>query len=112
MTTIKLAARRLIRTQLTAEQQKGMDQEVDSVSQSAGKKGGGKKGAPKAVEVVPGLEREEALSQAVTSYAALNADEKKAILLKVKTAARNDSALQLTADQQKKLDAEIAQLKK
>jgi hypothetical protein len=112
MTTIKLAARRLIRTQLTADQQKGMDQEVDSVSQSAGKKGGGKKGgAAKTVQTVPGLAGEEALSQAVMAYAALNPDEKKAILLKLKTAARNDGALQLTADQQQKLDSEIAHLK-
>jgi hypothetical protein len=111
MTTIKLAARRQVRSQLTAEQQKGMDQEVDSVSK-AGKKGGGKKGDAKKTEAVPGLAAEEKLAQAVMQYSALNAAEKKSILLTVKSAARNDSALQLTTDQQKKLDAEIDQLKK
>jgi hypothetical protein len=111
MTTIKLAARRQVRTQLTAEQQKGMDQEVDSVAK-AGKKGGGKKGDARKADAVPGLAGEEKLSQAVMQYSALNADEKKSILLTVKTAARNDGSLQLTADQQKKLDAEIEQLKK
>jgi hypothetical protein len=112
MTTIKLAARRQVRSQLTAEQQKGMDQEVDSVSKAGKKGGGGKKGDAKKTETLPGLAAEEKLAQAVMQYSALNAGEKKSILLTVKTAARNDSALQLTADQQKKLDAEIDQLKK
>jgi len=112
MTTIKLAARRQVRTLLTAEQQKGMDSEVDSVS-SGGKKGGGKKkgDAPK-VETTPGLGDEEALSNAIVAYVALTPEEKKAMLLKVKLAARNDTALSLTSDQQKKLDVEIAALKK
>ena len=112
MTTIKLAARRQLRPLLTAEQQKGMDDEVDSVSKAGGKKGGGKKGGDaKKAEPQTGLAGEQALSVAVTKYAALNADEKKAILLKVKMAARNDSALQLTAEQQKQLDGEIQALK-
>ncbi len=113
MTTIKLAARRQVRPLLTAEQQKGMDAEVDSVSSKAGgKKGGGKKGGDaKKAEPPTGLAGEQALSDAVTKYAALNADEKKAILIKVKTAARNDAALQLTAAQQKQLDGEIQALK-
>jgi len=38
--------------------------------------------------------------------------EKNAMLLKVKQAARNDSALQLTPAQQKQLDSEIQALKK
>jgi hypothetical protein len=108
MLTIKLAARRQVRQFLTAEQQKGMDSEVESVS----KGGGGKKKDAKAVEVVPGLAVEEELSAAIVKYAALNADEKKAMLLKVKTAARKDGALQLTADQQAKLDSEIRNLEK
>jgi len=107
MLTIKLAARRQIRGELTAGQQKGMDQEVESVS-----KGGKKKGEAKKPDTVPGLETEEALSQAIVSYVALTPDEKKAMLLKVKQAARADAALQLSADQQKKLDAEVQALKK
>jgi hypothetical protein len=107
MLTIKLAARRQVRTYLTAEQQKGMDAEVESVSKSGGKK----KGA-KTPDVVPGLDVEEQLSAAITKYAALTPDEKKQMLLKVKTAARKDPALQLTATQQAKLDSEIRNLEK
>jgi len=108
MLTIKLAARRQVRQYLTADQQKGMDAEVESVS----KGGGGKKKDAKAVEAVPGLGVEEELSAAIVKYAALNAEEKKAMLLKVKTAARKDAALQLTAEQQAKLDSEIRNLEK
>jgi hypothetical protein len=108
MLTIKLAARRQVRALLTAEQQKGMDQEVESVSKS-GKKAGGKKGAAPAAPMT-GLEGEETLSKAIVAYVALNAEEKKSMLLKVKKAARQDAALQLTADQQKKLDTEIQAL--
>jgi hypothetical protein len=107
MLTIKLAARRQVRAHLTAEQQKGMDAEVESVS-----KGGGKKKDAKAVDVVPGLGVEEELSAAIVKYAALTAEEKKAMLLKVKTAARKDAALQLAAEQQAKLDSEIRNLEK
>jgi hypothetical protein len=110
MLTIKLAARRQVRTVLTPEQQKGMDKEVESVSKGGG--GGGKKGAANKAEAVPGLDVEETLSKAIVNYAALTPEEKKAMLLKVKQAARNDSALQLTAGQQKKLDTEIQELKK
>jgi len=108
MLTIKLAARRQVRQYLTADQQKGMDAEVESVS----KGDGGKKKDAKAVEAVPGLGVEEELSAAIVKYAALNAEEKKAMLLKVKTAARKDAALQLTAEQQAKLDSEIRNLEK
>jgi len=108
MLTIKLAARRQVRQYLTADQQKGMDAEVESVS----KGGGGKKKDAKAVEAVPGLGVEEELSAAIVKYAALNAEEKKAMLLKVKTAARKNAALQLTAEQQAKLDSEIRNLEK
>jgi hypothetical protein len=106
MQTIKLAARRKVRTVLTAEQQKGMDQEVESVSKG-GNKGGGKKVAP---EATPSLDVEETLSKAIIAYDALAPEEKKAMLLKVKRAARADSALQLTTDQQKALDKEISDL--
>jgi hypothetical protein len=107
MLTIKLAARRQVRQYLTAEQQKGMDAEVESVS-----KGGKKKGDRAQAAVTPGLAAEEELSAAVQKYAALTAQEKKSMLLKVKTAARHDSALQLTSAQQAGLDSEIAGLEK
>src|SRR5260370_35349981 len=109
MLTIKLGARREVRTVVTAEQQKGMDKEVESVSKGGG---GGKKGNANKVEAVPGLDGEETLCKAIVNYVALTAEEKKAILLKVKQAARNDGALQLTSEQQKKLDTEIQELKK
>ena len=60
----------------------------------------------------PGLASEEELSAAIVKYAALKSEERTALLLKVKTAARNDAALQLTAEQQAKLDAEIRALRK
>jgi len=110
MLTIKLAARRQIRPVLAAGQQQGMDQEVDSVSK--GGRGGKKKGDAKPPEVTPGLENEEALSAAIVQYAALNPEEKRNMLLKVKQAARNDSALQLTPAQRQKLDSEIRDLQK
>ncbi len=106
MQTIKLAARRQVRTELTAEQQKGMDQEVESVKSGGGKGGGGKKVEP---DTSAGLDLEETLSKAIVNYAALTPEEKKSMLLKVKRAARADAALQLTPDQQKKLDKEIVE---
>ena len=108
MLTIKLAARRQVGAYLTPEQQKGMDAEVESVS-----KGGNKKKADaKKAAALPGLDTEEELSAAIVKYAALTAEEKKAMLLKVKTAARKDDTLQLTPAQQAKLDAEIRDLGK
>lgn len=110
MQTIKLAARRQVRTLLTAEQQKGMDAEVESVA--GGKSGGGKKKGAEPAAITPGLDVEESLSKAIVAYVALTPAEKNAMLLKVKQAARTDSALQLTAQQQKQLDSEIQALKK
>jgi hypothetical protein len=108
MLTIKLAARRQVRAYLAPEQQKGMDAEVESVS-----KGGNKKKADaRKPDALPGLDTEEELSAAIVKYAAFTAEEKKAMLLKVKTAARKDETLQLTAAQQAKLDAEIRDLGK
>jgi len=108
MLTIKLAARRQVRQFLTADQQKGMDAEVESVS----KGGGGKKKDAKAAAAATGLGAEEELSAAIVQYAALTPQEKKDMLRKVKSAARNDAALQLTAGQQAKLDSEIRDLQK
>jgi len=112
MTTIKLAARRQIRPLLTPEQQKGMDQESENVRQ-ASKKGGGKKGgAAKAPDTKPDVfADEEALSSAIVAYAALNADEKHAMLVEVKQAARR-SADAFTAEQRMKIDADLEQLAK
>jgi hypothetical protein len=111
MQTIKLAARRQVRTQLTPEQQKGMDAEVESVA--GGKSGGGKKKTADAKADAPaGLDVEEQLCKAIVAYSALTPAEKSAMLLKVKQAARGDSALQLTAQQQQQLDTEIQSLRK
>ena len=110
MNKVKIAARRQIRAELKPEQQKWMDDDIENVSKSGKKGGGGKKGVDKK-EPAPGadpLADEEALSKAVTAYAALSPDEKKSMVLQVKRAARNDSALPLTAEQQKTLDAQIA----
>jgi len=107
MTTIKLAARRQVRSVLTPEQQKGMDSEVDSVSKGGGKK----KGNAKTADAAPGLEGEETLCKAIAAYVALTPQEKNTILLQVKRAALADSALQLTPDQKKQLDMEIRNLK-
>ena len=93
---------------LTPAQQTEMDKEIDSVSQSASK-GGKKGGAKKSSAQVDAFENEEALSQAIASYAALTPDEKTAMLLDVKRAAHS---LALTPGQQKKIDADIAQLAK
>jgi hypothetical protein len=109
MLTIKLAARRQVRQYLTAEQQKGMDAEVESVAKSAG---GKKKPDTKQAPAVTGLAGEEELSAAIVRYAALTPGEKKAMLIKVKTAARGDATLQLSAGEQAKLDAEIGDLNK
>jgi hypothetical protein len=110
MLKIKMAARRQVKSLLTAEQQKLMDGEIESVAKSGSK--GGKKGAPKkAPPKVDGFEHEEALSAAVMNYAALTPAEKTALVLQVKQAARRDNPLDLTAEQQKKIDADIQRLK-
>jgi hypothetical protein len=113
MTRIKLAARRQIRPLLTPDQQKLLDQDMEQVA-AAGQKGR-KSGASKkdsASAAAGTLESEEALSKAIVAYAALTPQEKRAMLLDVKRAARRDSTLQLTPAQQKQLDAEIEELSK
>jgi hypothetical protein len=87
MLKIKLAARRQVRTLLTAEQQPKMDAEIESVARSAskgGKKGAAKKPPPK----VDPIENEEKLCQAIMNYAALQPAEKTALVLQVKQAAQ------------------------
>ena len=113
MDVVKIAARRQIKSQLTPEQQKWMDGDIASVKGGGGG-GGGKKGGKAAAPTVAatGLDDEEALSKAITAYSALSSDERRSMLLQVKKAARADSSLSLTAEQQKKLDTEIAELSK
>jgi hypothetical protein len=107
MLKIKLAARRQIQPLLTPDQRKLMDQEMESVTK-AGKKGGSKKGT--AAAPAEAFDVEEALSKAILAYAAFTPEEKRTLALQVKRAARGDSKLQLTADQQKQLDAGIGEL--
>jgi hypothetical protein len=109
MLKIKLAARRQVRGLLTAEQQKKMDSEIETTANSGSK--GGKKGAlKKAPAKVDGFENEETLSGAMQNYAALLPDEKTALILQVKQAARRDNVLQLSAGQQNQIDADIRRL--
>ncbi len=105
MLKIKLAARRQVRGLLTPDQQKKMDGEIE-ITAKGGKKGAAKKAAPK----VDPFENEEALSNAIQNYAALMPEEKTAMVLQVKQAARRDNTLELSADQQKKIDGDIKQL--
>jgi hypothetical protein len=81
MTTIKLAARRQIKSQLTPGQQKEMDKEIESVKAAATK--GGKKGAPKKVDTPSTAEQ---LIAAIQNYAALTPEEKNELIAKVKNA--------------------------
>ena len=110
MLKIKLAARRQIRTLLTPDQQKKMDEEIENVAKSGGKSGGGGKKAKESEVKIDPFDSEEVLSQAILNYSALTSDEQKAMVLQVKTAARRNEDSQLTADQLSKLDADIRQL--
>jgi Spy/CpxP family protein refolding chaperone len=109
MLALKLAARRQIRPLLTPDQQKLLDQDVANIAKG-GKAGGGKKGTAPARE--PAFEDQESLSAALMNYAALTAEEKKAIIVRVKRGARVDASLRLTAEQQAKLDSDITALSK
>ena len=109
MLKIKLAARRQIRALLTPDQQKKMDAEIDTVAKGGNKGSGGKKAKEPEAEF-DAFENEELLSKAIDNYAALTAQEKKAIVLQVKQAARRDDNPHLTPDQQKKIDADISRL--
>jgi hypothetical protein len=108
MTRIKLAARRRVRLELTPDQQKEMDQEIESVSQSARK--GGKKDAKLPAAAVDLFDAEEALAYAVINYRPLDPQEKTVILLEVKRAARRSHPGALTAEHIQKLDSDIDQL--
>jgi hypothetical protein len=112
MLKIKLAARRQIRPLLTTDQQKKMDEEIDSLARVGRKppNSKSKSGAKKAGGKVDLFESQESLSRAILNYSALSLEERKALVLQVKQAARRDSDSQLTPDQQKKIDDEIRQL--
>jgi hypothetical protein len=111
MLKIKLAARRQIRPLLTTDQQKKMDEDIDSLARGGRKppNSKSKSGAKKAAVEVDLFESQESLSRAILSYSALSLEERKALVLQVKQAARRNSGSQLTPDQQKKIDDEIRQ---
>jgi hypothetical protein len=112
MLKIKIAARRQIRTLLAPDQQLKMDEEIASVSKGADKaSGGNSRGSSKQTSTdVDPFESEESLSQAILNYSALSADEKKALVLQVKLAARRDNAPPLKPEQQRKIDSDVRQL--
>jgi hypothetical protein len=111
MTTIKLAARREIRSLLVPEQQSLLDQEMNLAKAGAGRgRRGSAAGDPTSKPA--GLDDEEALSRAVARYAALTPAEKRALLIAIKQAARADSARELSEEQRRKLDSELAELRK
>lgn len=70
-------------------------------------KGGKEK---KAEDPVDPFVAEESLSDAVSKYAAFSADEKKALILKVKIASRRPDAPAMTPEQTNQVDASIRQL--
>lgn len=87
MLTVKMAARRQIRPVLNAEQQAKFDEDVKGAMRAdskAGKTGGGKKGGKKKA---PAEVTAQTLIGAINAYGALNADEKKAMIIKVNLAA-------------------------
>jgi Spy/CpxP family protein refolding chaperone len=118
MLQVKVAARKQIRPMLTPPQQAKMDQEIDTVTKGGeglqkgnGKQGGSKGGSEKkAPEAVDPFVAEESLSDAISKYAAFSADEKKALVLKVKTASRRPDAPAMTPEQVKTVDASIKQM--
>lgn len=110
MLKIKLAARRQIQTMLTPDQQKKMDVEIESVAKGGAKSGGNKNKSIASDASISPFDNEEQLSEAITNYSALTPDEKKEMVLQVKTAARQNDGSQLTAEQVAKLDADIKQL--
>lgn len=114
MQEVKVAARKQILPLLTPEQQAKMNQEIDTVSKGGeglqkGNGGGGKNGAKKnsnAAAVDP-FEAEEALTAAISKYAALSDDEKKALIQQVKQASLRPDAPAMTPEQAKQVAAEV-----
>lgn len=117
MQQVKVAARKQIRPLLTPEQQVKMDQEIDTVSKGGeglqkgnGKQGDSKGSEKKTQDPIDPFVAEESLSDAISKYAAFSADEKTALILKVKKASRRPEAPQMTPEQAKIVDASIKQL--
>lgn len=112
MLKVKLAARVQIRPLLTPAQQKKSDAEAADVAAKGEKpkKSGKKDSAKKEVKIADAFAGEEALSDAILRYTALTRDQKKEMLMDVKTAARREGAPELTPEQQAKIDADIKAL--
>jgi hypothetical protein len=118
MLKVKVAARKQIRPLLTPAQQTKMDQEIDTVSKGGEglQKGNGKQGEKKAGgekkadDPIDPFAAEESLSDAISKYAAFSADERKALILKVKIASRRPDAPAMTPEQAKTVDASIKQM--
>jgi hypothetical protein len=115
MLKVKLAARVQIRPLLTPDQQKKSDTEAASLEASGAspKKGGKKGGTPKKVSAQDDpFKGEEDLSAAIAAYTAFSVKQRQQLILEVKQASRRDGAPTLAADQQTKIDADIAVLQK
>jgi len=113
MLKVKLAARAQIRPLLTPAQQVKSDEEAAAVAAAGDKpkKGGKKGGTPKKVNAAAdAFSGEEALSDALLRYSALSRQQKKEMLLDVKTAARREGAPELSPEQAAKIDADIKKL--
>jgi hypothetical protein len=112
MLEVKLAARKQILPLLAPDQQAKMNQEINTVSKGGDglQKGGGAKGGnakkkaePKAIDP---FEAQDALCQAIAKYAALTAEQKRDLILKVKKASLRPDAPAMTAEQAKQVAAE------
>jgi Spy/CpxP family protein refolding chaperone len=112
MLEVKLAARKQILPLLTPDQQTKMNQEINTVSKGREglQKGGGAKGgnAKKKSDAAPidPFQAQDALCQAITKYAALTAEQKSDLILKVKKASLRPDAPALTPEQTKQVAAE------
>ena len=116
MKEVKVAARHQILPLLTPDQQKKMDEEIETVSEGGEGlqkgNGGGSKGG-KAKKTEPAIDpflAEESLSQAISNYSALSDSQKKELILKVKKASLRADAPPLTPEQVKKIDSEIQRM--
>jgi len=90
-----------------------IDAEIDTVSKGGNglQAGGGKGGKAKKEEApVDPFQAEESLSDALLKYAAFSDAEKKALVLKVKTASRRPDAPAMTPEQAKAIDLQIEKL--
>jgi len=127
MLKIKVAARRQILPLLTPDQQIKMRKDIEVVSRNGNeaevlkggleKNGGGEKnqtGSSKkhGTEDTNGdpFEAEETLSQALSAYTALSAEERTTLILQVKQAALRDDQQHLTPEQKARISKDIEHL--